>query len=609
MRVSEEKIQEVRERTDIVEVISQYVTLKKRGSSFVGLCPFHTEKTPSFHVDAAKGFYHCFGCGVGGNVFQFVMKMDNLPFPDAVRALADKAGIPLPESVPDSEDREIEMLYRVNKQAADFFKQCLFKTKAGEKALHYLQSRKFDQSVVEQFGLGYAPDRWDGVLRMADRESVDPKDLLKAGLVIPRKESGGYFDRFRGRLMFPFFNPSGRVVGFGGRILGNASNAPKYLNSPETPVYHKGKQLFGLFQSKSGIQREDRVLLVEGYTDVMRLHQSGLDFAVASSGTALTEDQAALIRRYTRRVTLVYDGDSAGFQAALRGVDILLGAGLKVEVVALPKGSDPDSFLRDSDVSGKDRLLGSAQSFVDFRLARDKESGRFRTVSDRADVTRQLLFTVAKVQDPLERNLMIKDISEKIGIPESLLVSELRSMQRKQTGTLEKTALVRESAAAQAEQGLVLLLLEDPSKWGPAVFPLCGPEAFRDQGLRAIAQAIHDRIEKGPVEDASFLLDRFGSDPDVSQTLAELLSRGIGKGSDRKRFGLDNLIAVRRLEIKEKLSDVRNRLRMAESKGEDTSELKQDYMDLKCRMEQTKTDLEEAWEKRMEELKIRPSRE
>jgi len=601
VRVPEEKIQEIREATDIVEVISQYVTLKKRGKSFVGLCPFHTEKAPSFSVDPVRGFYHCFGCGAGGNVFTFVMQMERVSFPEALRSLAEKIGIALPSyREDDGQAKETEILYRTNQFAADFFRHCLVQTEAGKRALDYLTGRGFDRGVIDAFQVGYAPDLWDGLLKKARSEKIGLQNLQKAGLIVPRKDGEGYYDWFRGRLMFPILNPSGRVIGFGGRTLKEGEGVPKYLNSPETLIYQKSRVLYGLFQSKGRLQRESRALLVEGYTDLLRLHQCGLDYGVATSGTALTEGQARLLFRYTKNVTLIFDGDSAGFDAALRGVDVLVGVGLNVEVAPLPKGSDPDSFLRDQGKEAMEELVRSAKTFVDFRLDRLRDLGRLKTPRERAAAARILLDTIARIGDPLERNLMVKDVAEKLGVEEALLTAQIRRIlrgEREETRGIEKRGV---SARQAAERGLLMLLLEDGEKWGKVIFPYIQAEYFREREARIVMESLYESFLQEQRLDPRTLLDRYSDDLTLSQYLTELIAKGIGKDVDRSQFGLDCLWELRQEEIRERIRKVREEMKILEARGEEVSEHSQKYSELRRERERVKQEIEEGWKKNAE---------
>ena len=601
MRIPEEKIAEIREATDIVDVISQHVTLKKRGKSLIGLCPFHTEKTPSFSVDPVRGFYHCFGCGAGGNVFTFVMQMEKVSFPEALRSLAEKAGIALPAYRQDDEAiKETEAQYHANDFAAIFFQKCLTETEEGNKALNYFLGRKFIRKIIEDFKIGYAPDSWDGLLKEGQQASIRPEILKQAGLVIPRKEGEGYYDRFRGRLMFPIFNPSGRIVGFGGRTLKKEEKGPKYLNSPETMIYQKSRLLYGLFQSKSGIRREDRAILVEGYTDLMRLHQCGLDYGVATSGTALTEDQAKLLYRYTKHITLVFDGDSAGFTAALRGMDILLSAGLHVEIAPLLEGTDPDTFLRDQGVEAMEGLLKSTLNLVDFRLNQLQKSGKLTTPRDKAAAARTILDTISKVQDPLERNLMIKDLSEKVGVKESLLVRQIRRTRKGVHEDVQEMEKTISSAREIAEQNLLKLLLENGENWRNKIFLFVNPVHFRKKEARILIDTLYESYLQNRASDSKILIDRFNENPHITKYLSKLLAEPIHEDVDRSQLGYDCLLTLRQEEIHEKIRQVQDKIRSAKSKNEDDLEYRKTYMNLKSELTQMKKEMNLAWKKNVE---------
>ena len=348
MRIPDYKIDEIRSANDIVEVISSFVQLKRRGKNFLGLCPFHKEKTPSFTVSPDKQMYHCFGCGKGGNIYTFVMEMEKVTFVEAVRSLAERAGITIQmeETSPDQAS-ESENLYQACRFAGLHFYKNLTESAEGKFALKYFHDREFSDDTIRVFGLGYSLNSWDGLLVAAQLEGIPVDHLVKAGLVRSREDGSGHYDYFRGRAMFPIFSTSGRVIAFGARKLREDDSIQgKYINSPETPVYSKSRVVFGLFQSKEAVRSENNALMVEGYADTISLFQAGVQNVVASSGTALTPDQLRLVRKYAKSLTLVYDADSAGSQATVRGVDLALEHGFDVKIVPLPKGEDPDSFVR-----------------------------------------------------------------------------------------------------------------------------------------------------------------------------------------------------------------------------------------------------------------------
>lgn len=438
MFIPDHKIEEVRAASDIVDIVSDYVRLKKRGSNYFGLCPFHHEKTPSFSVNPSMGIYKCFGCSKGGNVFQFVMEMESIGFPETVRMLAERAGIPLPEQEEEREEAsEIESIYHALRFAARFFYDQLTQTEAGKPALAYLTGRGFAPRTIKQFGLGYAPDRWDALLKEAEQNHVAPEMLEKAGLALPRKEGEGYYDRFRGRVIFPIFSHVGKVLGFGGRIMTTAPDQPKYINSPETKVYNKSRVLYGLYQAKHAIRKSEEVILVEGYTDVISMHQGGVGNVVASSGTALTPEQVKVIGRYAKRVLLLYDADTAGADAALRGIDLVLAQGLSAYAVALPGGDDPDSYVREHGGEAfQEYAKKHRQDFAAFIYGMARRRGQLDTPEGQAETMHALLASVARIPDPLMQETFMRRASEVLEVPDMQLRPVLRKLlqdQRQQT--------------------------------------------------------------------------------------------------------------------------------------------------------------------------------
>ncbi len=399
MRISDDKIDEVRNSADIVEVIAAYVHLKKRGKNYLGLCPFHTEKTPSFTVSAEKQMYHCFGCGKGGNIFTFLMEMDKISFVEAVRSLASKSGITIPEeSKPMAEEQtEFENYYAICRFAGMHFFKNLTESDEGKEALQYFYKRGFSDETIRTFGLGYSLNSWDAFALKARAEGFKIEDIAKVGLARVR-DDGSPYDYFRGRAMFPILSTQGRVIGFGARKMREDDTiAGKYINSPETPVYNKSRVLYGLFHAKDSIRQEDNALMVEGYADLISLYQAGVKNVVASSGTALTEEQLVLIGRYSKNLTLVYDADTAGSSATVRGIDLALEHDLNVRIVELPEGDDPDSFVQKHGGNEfRERLL-NAISFIDFRAKQFQRAGAFTTAEGK---TRRYPFTGA---DPLLR--------------------------------------------------------------------------------------------------------------------------------------------------------------------------------------------------------------
>lgn len=425
MRISEEIIEQVRSSNDIIDVISSYVRLKKRGKNYIGLCPFHQEKTPSFTVSADKQMYHCFGCHKGGNVFTFVMEHDKVAFAEAVRMLAARVGIVIPEGPVTEAQTEQEHFYNACRFAGQMFLENLMKTDEGRGALEYFHNRGFSDETIRLFGLGYSLQSWDGLLVRANKEGITTEHLQKAGLIRLR-EDGSPYDYFRGRAMFPIVSTAGRVIGFGARkIREDDAVAGKYINSPETSIYNKSRVLFGLFHSKEAIRGEETALMVEGYADLISLFQSGIQNVVASSGTALTEEQLQLLGRYSKTLVLVYDADSAGSDATLRGVDLALEQDFDVRIVRLPEGEDPDTFVRKFGAKEFRKSVSESISFIEFKAQRFYQQGAFSSPERKAEAVRSIVQSIAKMKDELKRNFYVKEVAGKYDIYESVIYREL----------------------------------------------------------------------------------------------------------------------------------------------------------------------------------------
>jgi DNA primase len=418
----------------IEEVVGDFVTLRRRGANLIGLCPFHNEKTPSFNVNPARGIYKCFGCGKAGNAVGFVMEHEHLSFPEALRYLGRKYNIEVKEEVQTDEDRQLrdrrDSLLHIHAFALEFFKSSLFDTEEGKAiGLSYFKDREFREEIIRKFELGYSPQAWDALTARAMNEGFSSDYLIESGLTI-RKDDRLY-DRFRGRVIFPIHNLTGAPVAFAGRMLGTAKDRPKYVNSPETEIYHKGKVLYGLHQARPSIVSHDECLLVEGYTDVLSLHQAGIENVVASSGTALTVDQVRLIRRYTENITILYDGDEAGLKASFRGIDLILEQGLNVRLVLFPEGEDPDSYARKNRVNVvRDFIRSRSENFIPFKARLLNKEAEGDPVK-KAGVIRDIVASVALVPDAIKRNLFIRECGQLMDIPEQTLMFELNKMMRR----------------------------------------------------------------------------------------------------------------------------------------------------------------------------------
>jgi DNA primase len=427
-------IRDIIETARIEEVVSDFVTLRKRGANLVGLCPFHNEKTPSFNVSPARGIYKCFGCGKAGNAVNFVMEHEHYSYPDALRYLAKKYNIRIEEQEQTAEElqalNEQESLYVVNTFAQKFFTELMFQTEEGRAlGLKYFTERGFREDTVKKFELGYSPEKADHFTRYALDNGYNLDYLLKTGLTI-RSEDGRLYDRFRSRVIFPIHNLTGRVIGFGGRVRTSAENKPKYINSPESDIYNKSKVLYGIFFAKNAIIRQDTCYLVEGYTDVISLHQAGIENVVSSSGTSLTTDQIKLIKRFTRNITILYDGDPAGIKASFRGIDMILEEGMNVKIVLFPENEDPDSYVRKHRTSEVEELLRSgANDFIVFKtnlLLREAAGDPIK----RASLIKEIVQSIALIPDAIFRTVYVKECASVMNMPEQALMNELNKILR-----------------------------------------------------------------------------------------------------------------------------------------------------------------------------------
>jgi len=536
MMIPDDKVEEVKSATDIVDVVSDYVRLKKAGSNFKGLCPFHNEKTPSFNVNPSMGIFKCFGCGEGGDAISFVMKIEGTGFTETVRMLAEQAGIELPaEGVQDPHKDEKESILHALRFAARWYYEQLTKTEVGrERGLAYFQNRGLAPETIKKFGLGFAPDAWNALLKAAEAAQIKPEILDKAGLVLPNKNGDGFHDRFRERVMFPIFSHVGKVLGFGGRVLPDSKEPtgdyvpPKYINSPETRVYHKSRVLYGLYQGKQAIRGEEEVILVEGYTDVVSLYQAGVKNVVASSGTALTPDQVRVLGRYAKRVLLLYDADSAGAAAALRGIDLILRAGLAVYVVALPEGADPDSFVQQFGAEAfRSYLQKERQSFVHFKVSAAKREGALSTPEGQAETARSVLESIAQIPDTVAQDGYIRVAAAELGVPDIHLRMQFRDVLKQENGSRRAprqeapppedehdtgAAPTPETFEMKPEEGALLRLMLE--RGGPMVEHVLGHmalEEFSAGPVRTTVQQLLAQYEQGRIDKDAFTSGQFGA--------------------------------------------------------------------------------------------------
>ncbi len=430
--IKKETIDRIVETALVEEVVGDFVQLKKRGTSMIGLCPFHNEKSPSFNVSPAKGIYKCFGCGKGGDSISFVMEHEKYSYPEALKYLAKKYNIEIEESeiTPEYQaevDRR-ESLYIITNYAAKFFEKAMWDTLNGQTiGLSYFRERGFRDDIIKKFELGYSPDEWTALQDKAVADGYRPEFLEETGLTV-KNDSGKVYDRFRGRVMFPIHNFTGRIIGFGGRTLKTDKNVPKYVNSPESDIYHKSNVLYGLFQAKKAIRDLGNCYLVEGYADVLSVQQAGVENVVASSGTSLTTEQIRLIGRFTKNVTILFDGDAAGIKASLRGLDMILEEGLDVKVVLFPDGHDPDSYIQKlGSAAFKTHIELKQQDFIFYKtqiLLKEAANDPIK----KAGVIREIIESIAKIPDAIKSSVFVRECSGLLNVEERILIAELNKI-------------------------------------------------------------------------------------------------------------------------------------------------------------------------------------
>jgi len=556
-RIPEELIRAIRERASLTEVVSEVVSLRRRGRTSVGLCPFHPEKTPSFTVSEERGFYHCFGCGEHGDVFAFVMKAQSLSFPEAVRTVAQRVGVVVPETLEGRAERS-EPLAEALEVAAAFYRGML-RGAQGERARSYLRHRGLGAESIERFGLGWAPASGDALARHLGTVGIARDVALAAGLLLERQRGGGVFDRFRDRIVFPITDPRGRVVSFGGRLLpdaaGSSGAAPKYLNGPETALFHKGRTLYGLALAREAIRTADRVILVEGYMDVIALAQAGLPEVVAPLGTAITVEQLRILRRLSDRVVACFDGDAAGQRAAARSFPVFLQAGLWGRAVFLPSGHDPDTFVRAHGSTALREAIEAAEPLVDAYL-RTLAGPRADAVAQRAAGVREVAAVLRSVDDPVERDLLARLAAERLGVREDVLRGE-SSPSPSPAGAPGRSHAPTTGAEAQL---LELVLVEPALAARLAAAQVL--EEFEHEGWR---RAVERVLAAGAAVDRAAIMR------DLPRELRDRVARRLLGGQaeeDRERVLADCIAAIRARRARRERSRLLDMLRAAEARGD-----------------------------------------
>ncbi len=529
--ISDDVINQIRDRVDIAEIVGQHVALTRAGQNLKGLCPFHQEKSPSFNVSPSRQIFHCFGCGEGGNVFKFLMKLTGATFPEVVRELGRKVGVDVPEATggySDQERSQLGRLERLNAAAATWFQRVLNDGPGGAQARAYLEGRGIRPETIQQFQIGYAPPEWDALTKAMLREGFAGADLITAGLAVPRDQGGtqrgpgtGQYDRFRSRVMFPIMDLRKRVVAFGGRVLGEGT--PKYLNSPDTPLFKKGQTLFALDAAREAAAQHQTLIIVEGYFDAIALHQAGLRHVAATLGTALTAEHIAIIRRFASNVVLLFDPDAAGVRAALRSLDLFVNSGISVTVVSLPAGDDPDTYVRKAGTEGFETLARRAPSLLDFAVEHSLQTAASGTVEDRIRAVDAVLRILQKSSHPIEREERIRLVAERLGLSQQRLIDRYPAL----VSGEQRKAPTRPPAAPQAkprshpeERDLAHLLIQ--GSLSPADLRRLSSDAFAVPAIRRLVDCALRHVSRDGRVAVRSVLDELVDDPECGPLVTEL---------------------------------------------------------------------------------------
>ena len=616
-RIPEHKVDEIRSLADVVEVVGEYVQLKKRGTNFIGLCPFHGEKTPSFNVNPARQIYKCFGCGKAGDAVKFVSEIEQVSYADALKLLADKYNIELPKfEAQERQEAAYDALYEATAFAARFFYREMIQSEVGKKrGLSYFQGRHFSAETIKTFGLGFSPDAWDKLLLAATEKGITEQSLAAAGLILPNKKGDGFYDRFRNRAMFPIFSHIGKVIGFGGRILIDDKKQPKYINSPETAIYQKSKVLYGLSHAKNEIRGKGEVILTEGYTDVISLYQEGVKNVVSSSGTALSNEQIKLLSRYTKEIVLLYDADNAGMNAALRGMDLIFEQGLSVQLVSLPKGQDPDSYVREfGGQAFRNFIAQNRVDFLTFTLENAKAQGNWQTPEKQATVLRTMVQTISVMPDTFMRDGYLQKASILLKIPEMDLRQELDKVRRgkrnQQTPIkVVKTAVdapifdedappfgqevTQEATLHPSEELLLRIMLDNGLAMVELVLGQLALDNFTEGKSRALAEKLLEQYQLGHIDCKKFLNGEEGiilqsfvaqlltDKHELSPRWKERLKTGIPKLNEKAEKAVQDAIKELHLfRVQEALESNRKAVFELEKRGEDDAALLRQQMEL-----------------------------
>jgi DNA primase len=580
--LSEEKISEIRDRASLLEVVSDYVSLKKTGKNYKGLCPFHSEKTPSFMVNEEKQIFHCFGCGEGGDVFAFLMKSGHFTFPEAAKELAKRYGINLPRREPSPvQKREMakrEVLFRINQLASDYFHDLLTQKREGEVGRNYLSQRSVSEQIIKEHRLGYSPERWDGLVQHLTEKKVPLELAWELGLILPKKREGWY-DAFRKRIIFPIFDLHQRVVGFGGRLIGEGQ--PKYINSSESSIYHKGEILYGLQAARRYASERDGVIIVEGYFDLLTLHQYGLKHSVATLGTALTTQHIRTLKRYTKNLMTVFDPDPAGIQATLRTLPLFLEEEVTGKVVPLPKGEDPDTFLKKGNLVDFEKRLTGAIPLIAFFFEELMKTHDAKTIDGKVNIVKEGMAMIRRIPEKIRKDFYVRALAERLDLKESVLYEMLRSSPRERSRSTESLKKrPPEGDFPKSEEMVVRLMVHHPE-----LIPTVSGERILDEFespvLKRLGQGLEGFFQKKKRLDLTEALGGF--DEGLKERLCEFAFQESGvEGHQRERILKDCIEKIRRRKLKKDQDDLLRRIKEVERRrgGEELEALLMERQEL-----------------------------
>ncbi|TET16652.1 MAG: DNA primase [Candidatus Cloacimonadota bacterium] len=563
--IDQKIIEEIRNAADIIDTIGEYICIKKAGKNYTGLCPFHSEKKPSFTVSPAKQLYHCFGCGKSGNVISFVMNYETVSFIEAIEILAKKYGITLTKKKLSDDDKIRQDLFNANEFAFGFFRRKL-KEAVGKKAMAYLRKRNVSNEIIDTFGLGFAPDGWDNLLKSALKNNI-PKELLYTSGVLVKNEKGHFYDRFRNRIMFTFYNSIGKKIGFAGRTLGN--DMAKYLNIPESPLYKKRFTLYGIYQAKETIRNLDRCLVVEGYTDLLSLFQEGFTNSVAISGTSLTDEQTRILRRYTRNIYISFDADKPGKDATLRSISIFIKNGLVPYIITLPKGRDPDDIVKKEGKEEFQKYVDHALHFIDFKM--NYMLSRYDTDNpvEKTEIIREMSKTIAQVEDITERQEWLSKIGKKLSVDETIFLGVKKKLTRDQ---FEPSVL----SVMEMCNDLVLLLAMKPERYGE-VFKVFKDEGLLTSSISSILSYINEKRARKEAIRIANVLDLIEDDKErkrVSSTVFNI--KDDLPESDFQKMFHQYIKRIRTIKLKERWKLIKSEIQKKEDDHEAVCELLQE---------------------------------